>query len=439
MELTSLLLFGNAKIIDCVNDLEYSCDYINARSNSLAYYLHDNGFSSSSQIAISIKNSVEFLIAFIGVLKFGATPLLFNIRWPEFYSENIEHDIILTYDLVKSIPENDYQSIFSSNNFVLYTSGSSSLPKSVKIGVKEHTSLIYNRSINLKNTTKKIIMAPLCHMSALSNIEISLAAGQTILLMEKFNVRTLEDTILKYTATQIHAIPSHMRIFLDNNINVYPSIKSILLGTEASDSKLLCNLKYNFPNAEISLAYGSTELGPNLFIKHPNNIKTPEASVGYPNPEIEYRIVNGVLEVKSPFMMKGYIDQKDSFTVDGFFITNDLFEVDQDGFYYCLGPNNDSFKSGGNRIIPSSIESVILRYCDIQNVCVIDIEDEKKGKIPIACYTSSIEINDEELALFCSKFLMPYQIPKKFIRLKSMPINSTGKINKKSLRNFYGK
>lgn len=437
MNLINLLLNNNSKIIDCSTNIEYGADYINMKSNSMAAFLKSRGLSRDSRVAISIKNSIEFVIAFIGTLKFGATPLLFNPRWPDFYLDNIEYDFFVDSEIVKSLSNQSFDMGSISDFFILYTSGSATLPKSVKIGTKEHFNLIKSKSSILSNSIRKIIMIPLCHMSALSNIEISLSAGQTIILMEKFNSKALNQNIIKHNANQIHAIPSHMRIFLDNDDERYLKIKSILLGAEATDLQLYKRLKEKFPNAYISVAYGSTELGPNLFIKHPYGLKTPETSVGYPNPDIQYRIVNGILEVKSPYMMKGYANSKNSFTSDGFFITNDLFEIDENGFYYCLGSSNESFKSGGNKIIPSTIESVLKMYDKIQNAVVIDTPDDQKGKIPIAFYTSKNTIDQNDLLKFCQQFLMPFQLPKKLIRVAELPINSTGKIDKKLLRELY--
>jgi acyl-coenzyme A synthetase/AMP-(fatty) acid ligase len=105
-------------------------------------------------------------------------------------------------------------------------------------------------------------------------------------------------------------------------------------------------------------------------------------SVGCERDGISYRLVDKILQIRSPMMMKGYDGKNDNFTQDGYYITNDQFEIDQDGFYYFIGRSDDMFKSGGNKIFPSEIERVIEQHLSVDKCVTIPISDPVKDFKP---------------------------------------------------------
>ena len=115
------------------------------------------------------------------------------------------------------------------------------------------------------------------------------------------------------------------------------------------------------PRAAVTNVYGTTEAGPVVFGPHPQGLPLPNASLGYPHPQVALRLVNGhdrnadegVLEMKCPAMMNGYHNRPDvaaPFTADGFYITGDVFRRDAEGFYYIVGRTDEMFVSGGENI-----------------------------------------------------------------------------------------
>jgi long-chain acyl-CoA synthetase len=427
----NLLDILTGKDFKIITDHEYDSAYIKERSDSVAAYLHSQGLGSNSRVAIEFPNGVDFIISFLSVLKIGATVLIFNPKWPAYIKQEITFDFLLSS--LENIKQEQFNSSGTSTKIVLYTSGSTGLPKAVSIDCARHSRLIEQRARTTSSEIRKIISSPLCHMSALSNLETSMAAGHTVILLEKFTSDDFEKQLIDHSVNQIHIIPSMMRNFLQMRSTVFPKVRSILLGAEVVDEKLYRDMCKAFPNAKISTAYGSTELGPNVFGQHPQGLKTPPGSVGYPNPDIEYRIVDGILEVKSPYMMIGYENNDQRFTEDGFYITGDLFEIDELGFYYCLGAAGNVFKSNGNKIYPSKIESIIQSHPAIKNVAVIPIPDEIKGSSFLAVISTYETVRETEIIDFCVSKMMRYEVPKKFLFVENLPLNSVGKIDRKEL------
>jgi acyl-CoA synthetase (AMP-forming)/AMP-acid ligase II len=209
------------------------------------------------------------------------------------------------------------------------------------------------------------------------------------------------------------------------------------MGSAPASRSLVNKLKENFRNARIIISYGLSEIGPSLFGKHPDNIPTPELSVGYPIKEIEYRLSNNILEIKSPSMMLDYINiEKSRFTDDGFYITNDLFEIDEQGFYFFKGRADDMFVSGGNNIFPRNIEIVLEENEMVFQSAVVAVSDEHKGNNPYAFLVlkKETEFFEKELENYCRQRLFPFECPRKFWKIDEMPLNEVGKIDKKKLQ-----
>jgi acyl-CoA synthetase (AMP-forming)/AMP-acid ligase II len=163
-------------------------------------------------------------------------------------------------------------------------------------------------------------------------------------------------------------------------------------------------------------------------------------SVGYPNPEIQYRIVNEVLQIKSPSVMLKYNNMDNNiFTEDGYYITNDLFNIDEQGFYYYQGRSDNMIISGGNNIYPRQIELVLEKHPLVKEVVVIGLDDDIKGQKPYAFIISHnkekhIAHIEKELKEHILKQLPANHCPKKIWVLDNFPLLGVNKVDKNELK-----
>jgi acyl-coenzyme A synthetase/AMP-(fatty) acid ligase len=268
-----------------------------------------------------------------------------------------------------------------------------------------------------------------------------MAVYSTVVLLPKFNPTDCITAIDKFKVNTIFCVPTMLAMMFQEkellkNSNL-SSVKNIRSASSAISDKLLENIKKHFPNCIINNGYGITEVGPGLFGPHPDGVTRPEQSVGYPAKGIEYRIVDGILQIKSPSMMTAYYKKAhtDSITEDGFFITGDLFEIDENGFYFFIGRNDDMFKSGGNKIFPVEVESILETHPAVSGACVISLPDEIKGAKPYAFVVVEKEkcVDEEELKEYFLKNGAAYQHPRRIWFLDHFPLTGSNKINKKQL------
>jgi acyl-CoA synthetase (AMP-forming)/AMP-acid ligase II len=417
---------------------------LNILANSVAYSLSKKDIKKGDRVAIISLNSIDYVILYLGILKLGAVAVLIHANSPQSQIDYILKDTNCKL-ILKDISDLDipigieflFNTPIEENDpaLILYTSGSTSLPKGVIHSHKRKTIL----NMKSKNFNNKIIItaSPLSHNQALNNLELSLIGHSTIILLPKFNAQKFIECIKKYHVNKISAVPTMLSMILkEKNINSkdFDTVKDISLSGSELTLNLYNNIKLFFKNATIYNKYGSTEAGGGLFSGHPT-LPTPPLSVGYPIASMQYRIVEGILQVKSPSMMLEYKNKENNrLTNDGYFITNDLFKIDQQGFYYYMGRADDMFINGGNNVYPKQIESVLETHPHIKEAVVIGLEDEIKGTKPYAFIVTTNNVNENELKEFILKQLPVTHCPKKIWVRDSFPLTLLNKIDKKKLK-----
>jgi acyl-CoA synthetase (AMP-forming)/AMP-acid ligase II len=170
-------------------------------------------------------------------------------------------------------------------------------------------------------------------------------------------------------------------------------------------------------------------------------------SVGYPHPRVQVRLIGedgmpaaaGVLEIKCPALMNGYHNRPDllpPITDDGFYITGDVFRRDPDGFYFFVGRTDDMFVSGGENIFPGEVEKMLETHPDVIQACVVPVPDDIKGTKPVAFVVAreASGLTEGSLKSFALKNAPAYQHPRAIWFVDSLPLASTNKLDRNTLR-----
>jgi acyl-CoA synthetase (AMP-forming)/AMP-acid ligase II len=270
-------------------------------------------------------------------------------------------------------------------------------------------------------------------------LDMCLYNKDDLFFLKEFDAVAYLKTIDQLHITNLLGVPSMFSVLmlqqeLLSTLNL-SSVYNIILSGGATTTTLYEQLTQTFKNANIRIAYGSTELGPKVFGPH-KILPKPPTSVGCEQEGISYRLVDKILQVRSPAMMKGYDGKTDNFTQDGYYITNDQFEIDQNGFYYFVGRSDDMFKSGGNKIFPSEIERVVEQHPSVDKCVAFPIEDLVKEFKPYAFVTlkPGTTITPQEINTFLTDKLARYQIPRQVWVIDKFPLSSVNKIDKQKLK-----
>jgi len=119
--------------------------------------------------------------------------------------------------------------------------------------------------------------------------------------------------------------------------------------------------------------------------------------------------------------------------------TGDVAVADADGYLWYQGRADDMFKAAGYRIGPSEIENCLVRHPAVANAAVVPSPDEVRGNVvkafvvlaPGHAPSSALEA---DLAQHVRKHLAPYEYPKEIEFIDALPMTTTGKVQRKVLR-----
>ena len=406
-----------------------------------------NNIQPGQSVAIRLPNSIEFVTSYFGILRAGGVAVLINIRWP---------DSVIEYVLNDSAPalvidENNYHSLLvdgpdqmaevaeTDPAVILYTSGTTSMPKGVVIPHRHKWAIEQRMGSRFLPIRRTIVGAPCYHANGLTNMEVGLAGQSTLCLIQKFDGPTVIDAINKLRVSSINTVPTVMTMVireLESGASRAGTdvVRNITMASAPLGQKLIADVKRWFPNAYIANSYGITEVGPGLFIR-PDGKIAPDGSVGYPTTGIDYRLVDGVLQVRSPSMMLHYKNQSNpNLTEDGYYNTNDLFEVDSAGAYYFIGRADDMFTNGGNNVYPLAVEQTLERHPTIRAAAVVGLDDELKGQRPYAFVVATNEFDEQTAIEYMFATTAAPNCPKRIWKLENFPLNSVNKIDKKQLK-----
>lgn len=423
--------------------------------NHVSYYLLNKGIKKGDKVAILSLNSIDYVIIYLGILRLGAVAVPINIKFTEKQIDYIlkDADVKLVLKEIADIEiDTNIEYLFNIEpeendpSTILYTSGSMGHPKGVVISHNRKWEVLNKCKNNYVEKRVVLLASPLYHGHSLTVMSVALAGHSTLILLPQFDSKKFIKSTKQHKINSFSCVPTMLSLILNEKDLIketdLSSVVDINLHGASFKQQLIEDIKKVFVNAEVHNRYGSTEAGSGLFVNHPN-LPTPLMSVGYPNPEIQYRIVNEVLQIKSPSVMLKYnnIDNIDNniFTEDGYYITNDLFNIDEQGFYYYQGRSDNMIINGGNNIYPRQIELVLEKHPLVKEVVVIGLDDDIKGQKPYAFIISHnkekhIVHIEKELKEHILKELPANHCPKRIWVLDNFPLLGVNKVDKQELK-----
>ena len=188
-----------------------------------------------------------------------------------------------------------------------------------------------------------------------------------------------------------------------------------------------------------------TEGGPVPLGPHPEGKARPPASLGFPYPGTEAKLVGGPgpdegeLALKNPGILLGYhnLPQETAKRLrDGWYYSGDVCRRDAEGFYYFIGRTDDMFVSGGENIYPGEVEALLSRHPAVHQALVMPFDHELKGQVPYAFVVTrgGAHVTEDELKQFALANGPAYQHPRRVFFLEQFPLAGTNKVDRERLR-----
>lgn len=486
------LTFSPHKIAIIDPDGEYSYQQLNDASDQWARrFLYQKTDLKGDRIAYMIQPGFNYVAVQWGIWKAGGVAVPLCISYPlaslayvlsdtkavQVVIDADFEEILLSYAnqnsiKVHSIVDEGFQNVTSnkvdlpstiSNQpaLILYTSGTTSLPKGV---VSTHGNLDFQMDCLIEawewsQKDRTICILPLHHIHGIINvISCSLSVGATCEFMPKFNPESVFERLISDELTVFMAVPTiyFKLISLWENFDqtkknlFHDRLKGLRLMVSGSAALPVSVMEkwYEISGHWLLERYGMTEIG--MGLSNPYHGERRPGHVGAALPGVSVRLTNeegivetdlepGEIQIRGSNVFQSYWNKPeatlDSFTQDGWFKTGDVAHVDR-GYYKILGRNSvDIIKSGGYKLSALEIEEVLRQHTHVDDCGVVGLPDDEWGELVAAVIVlknaalSAIELNE-----WLRERLPAYKVPRKYIFVAELPRNAMGKVTKNDLK-----
>jgi acyl-coenzyme A synthetase/AMP-(fatty) acid ligase len=267
--------------------------------------------------------------------------------------------------------------------WVLFTSGTSGVPKMVVHSLAGLTAAIAPR----EQRDAAIVWSTFYDVRRYGGLQILLRAildgGSMVLSDAKEPIGDFLERLARAGATHISGTPSHWRRVLMSPAARAIAPRNVRLSGEIADQAILDNLRAAYGSARIVHAYASTEAGVGF--------EVIDGGEGFPADfigragEVEMKIVDGTLRVRSPRAALRYLGEGSAMLTDpdGFVDTGDMLERRGERCYFA-GRKGGIINVGGLKVHPEEVEAVINRHPQVRMSLVHPRKNPITGAIVVA-------------------------------------------------------
>ena len=342
-----------------------------------------------------------------------------------------------------------------------FTSGTTGAPKGVTYTHRSsflHTMRVLQADVMAVSARDSVLVAvPMFHANAWGLPFAAPAAGAKLVLPGRHTDGASLSSLINREAVTIAV--GVATVWLDlvehaENTGLHvPTLERIIVGGAPLPPALMERIERRL-GVTIQTSWGMTELSPSGTVSAPHIAARSAHLSGRPavgvdlmltdadgHPLPEQRGVEGHLRVRGAAVIDRYFGEEASATdAHGWFPTGDLARIDAAGNLAITGRAKDLIKSGGEWINPAEIEAAVSALPEVALAAVIGRPHPKWGERPVLVVQlrAALALSDEALLAPLRGRVAPWWTPDEVIRVPSIPLSPTGKIDKARLRLEFG-
>ncbi len=470
---------------------------VDARVDAAAAGLLALGLSPRDRVGISLANTVDFPIAYFGVLRAGLVAVPVN---PGSTSRELLHvlgdsgarallttpggaataaELALELERLEHVlvcgtaPEGagGWEALLERGAaaaavpaqgggedlaVLLYTSGTSGRPKGAML---PHRALL----ANLEQTARieppvvtaddvVLLVLPMFHVYGLSaGLGAVAAHAATGVLVERFDAVQTLAVIRERAVTSVVGAPA-MYVAWSQLTDVRAALASVRLmlsGAAPLPASVLARM-IESTGHHVYEGYGLTETAPVLTSTLCSRVARPN-SIGRAIPGVELRLADehgkpvedgdpGEIVVRGANVFQGYWPEAaDGPDPDGWFSTGDVAYVDEDGDLHLVDRRQELVLVSGFNVYPREVEDVLLGHAQICDAAVLGRPDPATGESVTALVvrTPGAGVSEQDVLAHCARSLARFKCPTTVTFVDSLPHSATGKVSKGQLRELY--
>ncbi len=463
---------------------------LNRRANKLANYLRSLGVGPDCLVGLCMERSIEMMVGILGILKAGGAYVPLDPRYPKdrlaFMLNDARATVLLTQQrLLSALPESYVRIVCldveppelkkaSEENvinimtpdhlaYVMYTSGSTGLPKGVCVPHRGVVRLVKNTNyLTFSPSDVFLQFAPVAFDASTFEIWGPLLNGARLVVFSD-QLSSFDDlknvlehegvTTLWLTAGLFHQI-------VEDNIHALKPLKRLLAGGDVLSPTHVRKTMEALTDCQVINGYGPTEsttFSSCYTIPRSRQIKDT-IPIGKPISNTQIYILDrhmnpvpigipGELYVGGDGLARGYLNAPDltaqKFIVHSFakeaggrlYKTGDQGRWLQDGNIEFLGRIDHQVKIRGFRVEPGEIEAVLGKHPGIRENLIISREDSFGNKRLVAYFVPRMQPGPStaDLRNFLSDQVPEYMMPSTFVSMESFPLTPNGKVDRRAL------
>jgi len=335
---------------------------------------------------------------------------------------------------------------------IVFTSGSTGEPKGV---VLSHGNLIANTDaiieyLQLGPRDVIEVVLPLSYCFGTSLLHTHLRAGGRIVLNNKFFLtKSVIRDFEQLGCTGFAGVPSHFEMLIQNTDfleRTFPHLRYVAQAGGRMRPETIGRLM-DKPGVDLFVMYGQTEATARLSFMPPARLRDKPGSIGRGLSNVELAILRedgtraevgeeGQIAACGPNVMLGYLDDPDATAakvVDGWLLTGDLGHMDAEGDVFVTGRIDDMVKLGGFRSNLGVLRQKIAGLPGVRDVALTTDEDPRLGTGLLAFCELTDEATPASVLAACRAALPGYQVPRRIVRVDSIPRSPSGKIDRRAI------
>lgn len=351
---------------------------------------------------------------------------------------------------------------------IIFTSGSTGTPKGVVLTDANVTSNVVaiDECIHLSGDDVVLGVLPFFHSFGYT---VSLWAAQTLPCSAGFHFSPLEARPIgklaaELGATVLLATPTFLRSYIRRvDPKQFSKLDVVVVGAEKMPLTLAEEFEQRFGVRPVE-GYGTTELSPLVSVNVPPSRQSAgspslkEGSVGRPVKNVEARIVSiddeeplaigetGLLEVRGPNVMQGYLNQPEltaKVMHDDWYRTGDVAFLDEEGFIHITGRLSRFSKIAGEMVPHIPIEEALTNLIGTDEegtpvVAVTAVPDEKRGEKLVVLHVATDKTSEDLIQGLTAAGLPNIYLPARdgFVAVEEIPMLGSGKLDLRGMKDL---
>lgn len=460
---------GNRKAVVCGAD-EVTYEEFGNLVDGVVKQILDLGISAQERILVLCDKNIQMMVGIFAAIKCNCVYIPVQRGIPEERIDYIIKDsgakVIISDQDEKKYPcirvdlENKnvktdisyVEGIEKSKLYILYTSGTTGMPKGVVVREDSVISLVNYLEKKIyhgyEHTNVALVASPMFDASV-QQIFTSLMYGHTLHIITddtKQNTESMWNYLEDNRITITDGTPSYFELLFNSNEGVVCT-KEYLIGGEVLKPSLIKAISEKTNEMNIYNVYGPTETTVDVTCYHcrPEDASADIVPIGMPITNTNIYIMNGnslcgkgmigELCISGICVADGYFNNDEQtkmrFIGSGdacYFKSGDLGYWNENGQIEVIGRSDSQIKINGYRIEIEEIENQILNYSEIKETKVIFVHNKLYGFV-----VADNEVSCTSCIDYLSRKLPYYMIPCQIIQMEQLPRTVSGKVDGKEL------